>query len=453
MRYLPNSPQDIQHMLNTIGVSNIDELFRCIPADQRTEHPDDSPGLPECQLRRYIEGLAARNKHFCVMLASAGAPFHAVPKAVETITSRSEFQTAYTPYQPEVSQGTLQAIFEFQTMVCELFGVDVANASMYDGATALGEALLLAVRVHKGKRSVVWVSEGIHPHARMVISTMLESFGGVSIRWLPLDEATGTTILPGPITTDVAAVALGYTNFLGVVEDIASMCQVARDGGALSVVSVTDPCHLGILEAPGKLGADIVVGEGMGIAGTSGMGGSGLGLMAARMEHVKQMPGRIVGQTVDNRGNTGYVLTLATREQHIRREKATSNICSNQALVALAFTVHMSLLGPSGLRDMAVLSLNRAKELRRGLLEIAGVRPLVSGPVMNEFALVFPNKADALRAHMAQNGIFFGVPLARFYPDRPQWKDAILLAATEMVCTADIEQTVLLAKDFYREGK
>ena len=150
MRYLPNSPQDIQHMLNTIGVSNIDELFRCIPADQRTEHPDDSPGLPECQLRRYIEGLAARNKHFCVMLASAGAPFHAVPKAVETITSRSEFQTAYTPYQPEVSQGTLQAIFEFQTMVCELFGVDVANASMYDGATALGEALLLAVRVHKG---------------------------------------------------------------------------------------------------------------------------------------------------------------------------------------------------------------------------------------------------------------------------------------------------------------
>ncbi len=453
MRYLPHSPEDIQHMLKTIGISDVQDLFRCIPADQRTEQPDDSPGLPECQLRRYIEGLAARNKDFCVVLAAAGAPFHAVPKAVDTIVSRSEFQTAYTPYQPEVSQGTLQAIFEFQTMVCELFGLDVANASMYDGATALGEALLLALRVHKGKRSEVWVSSGIHPHARLVLSTMLESFGGVSIRWLDLDPATGATILPAPVPATVAAVALGYTNFFGVVEDIAAMCKAAREAGALSVVSVADPCHLGILEAPGKLGADIVTGEGMGIAGTAGMGGPGLGLMAAREEHVKQMPGRIVGQTVDNRGNVGYVLTLATREQHIRREKATSNICSNQALVALAFTVHMSLLGPSGLRGMAVLSRNRALELRRGLLEIPGVRPLFTGPVMNEFALVFPGKAEALRAHMAQNGIFFGVPLARFYPDQPGYKDAILLAATETACAADITQTVLLAKDFYREGK
>jgi glycine dehydrogenase subunit 1 len=387
------------------------------------------------------------------MLASAGAPFHAVPKAVETIIGRSEFQTAYTPYQPEVSQGTLQAVFEFQTMVSELMGLDVSNASLYDGASAIGEALLLALRSHRGKRQTVWVSEGLHPHAQTVIRTMLHAFGEVNLRWLPLDENTGATLLPGPVTPDVAGVAIGYPNFLGVVEDVAAVTAAARAAGAVSIVSVTDPSHLGVLASPGQLGADIAVGEGMGLSGTAGMGGPGLGLMAVRDEFVKQMPGRIVGQTVDNRGNIGYVLTLATREQHIRREKATSNICSNQALVALAFTVHMSLLGPSGLKDMAVLSRNRAMELRRGLLEIPGVRPLVSGPVMNEFALVFPKNAEGLRAHLADNGIFFGVPLARFYPDKPAYKDAILIAATEMACRDDIAHTILLAKDFYREGK
>ncbi|PKN24505.1 MAG: aminomethyl-transferring glycine dehydrogenase [Deltaproteobacteria bacterium HGW-Deltaproteobacteria-22] len=453
MRYLPHSPQDIQHMLKTIGVEDVEELFRSIPRDQRTEKPDESPGLPECQLRRYIEGLSSKNKVFCVMLASAGAPFHAVPKAVETIIGRSEFQTAYTPYQPEVSQGTLQAVFEFQTIVTELMGLDVSNASLYDGASAVGEALLLALRVHKGKRRSVWVSEGLHPHAQTVIRTMLHAFGEVEIRWLPLDGKTGATLLPGPVTSDVAAVAVGYPNFLGVVEDVAAVAGAARQGGALSIVSVSDPSHLAVLASPGQLGVDIAVGEGMGISGTGGMGGPGLGLMAVRDEYVKQMPGRIVGQTVDSRGNPGYVLTLATREQHIRREKATSNICSNQALVALAFTVHMSLLGPAGLKDMAVLSRNRAMELRRGLLGIPGVRELVSGPVMNEFALVFPKNAEGLRSHMADNGIFFGVPLGRFYPGKPEYKDAILLSATETACRDDIAHAILLAKEFYREGK
>ncbi len=453
MRYLPHSPQDIQHMLQTIGVPDVEHLFRSIPRDQRTERPDDSPGLPECQLRRYLEGLAARNKNFCVSLASAGAPFHAVPKAVETIVGRSEFQTAYTPYQPEVSQGTLQAVFEFQTIVSELMGLDVSNASLYDGASAVGEALLLALRVHKGKRPVVWVSEGLHPHAKEVVRTMLHAFGDVTIQWLPLDPGTGATVLPGAVTADVAAVAVGYPNFLGVIEDIAAVSAAARSAGALSIVSVPDPANLGVLASPGALGADIAVGEGMGLAGTAGMGGPGLGLMAVRDEYVKQMPGRIVGQTVESRGGVGYVLTLATREQHIRREKATSNICSNQALVALAFTVHLSLLGPSGLRDLATLSRNRAMALRRGLLGIPGVRPLVTGPVMNEFALVFPRDAAGLRAHLADNGIFFGVPLARFCPERPEWREAILLAATETACPDDIAHTILLVKDFYREGK
>lgn len=453
MRYLPHSPQDIQHMLQMIGVPDVEHLFRSIPRDQRTERPDDSPGLPECQLRRYLEGLAARNKNFCVSLASAGAPFHAVPKAVETIVGRSEFQTAYTPYQPEVSQGTLQAVFEFQTIVSELMGLDVSNASLYDGASAVGEALLLALRVHKGKRPVVWVSEGLHPHAKEVVRTMLHAFGDVTIQWLPLDPGTGATVLPGPVTADVAAVAVGYPNFLGVIEDVAAVSAAARSAGALSIVSVPDPANLGVLASPGALGADIAVGEGMGLAGTAGMGGPGLGLMAVRDEFVKQMPGRVVGQTLESRGGVGYVLTLATREQHIRREKATSNICSNQALVALAFTVHLSLLGPSGLRDMATLSRNRAMALRRGLLGIPGVRPLVTGPVMNEFALVFPKDAAGLRAHLADNGILFGVPLARFSPERPEWREAILLAATETACPDDIAHTILLVKDFYREGK
>ncbi len=453
MRYLPHSPQDIEHMLKTIGVENVEELFRSIPEDQRCETPDNSPGLAECRLRRYLEGLAARNNVFCVTLASAGAPFHAVPKAVESIISRSEFQTAYTPYQPEVSQGTLQAIFEFQTIVSEIMGLDVANASLYDGASAVGEALLLAVRVHKNKRRHVWVSEALHPSTRAVVTTMLQAFGGVEITWMKVDPKTGKTLLPGPITPEVAAVAVGYPNFLGVIEDVAAIAAAARAAGALSIVNVPDPSCLAILASPGELEVDIATGEGMGLTGTAGMGGPGLGLMAVRDDFVKQMPGRIVGQTVDNRGNPGYVLTLATREQHIRREKATSNICTNQALVALAFTVHLSLLGPSGLYDMAVISRNRAVELRRGLLTIDGVRPLVDGPFFNEFALVFPGKAAALREHMAQNGFFFGVELAKLDPGHPEYKDAILLAATETACSDDIAAALLLAKEFYREGK
>lgn len=451
MRYIPHSEAEIREMLGVIGASSVEDLFRSIPANNRCVNETPSPGLSEHELRKKLEGMASLNRLHSIFMAGSGAVFHAVPAAVDNIISRSEFLTAYTPYQPEISQGTLQVIFEFQSTVCELFGLDVSNASMYDGASALGEAVLMAIRVLKEKRRRVLISSAVNPNYLRVVRTMVESFGGIDIEMLPIDEKTGATIYPDVIDPDVAAVVAPYPGFFGVVENLGPVTEKCRAAGAISICTMTDIAHLSILKSPGELGFDIATGEGMGIAGTSGMGGPSLGLMACKDSYVKQMPGRIVGQTIDSNGQTGYVLTLATREQHIKREKATSNICSNQALVALAFTVHMGLLGRQGLRNMAAASHSGLKKLTEKLLSIPGVSRPLSGPIFNEIALSFDCDIDGLRKHLSDKDILFGVPVRWFYPDLPGNEKMIVLCITEIVGDEDIDVAVSCVSE-YMEG-
>jgi glycine cleavage system P protein (glycine dehydrogenase) subunit 1 len=450
MRYLPHSSNEIEEMLETIGVSQIDELFTSIPKDHQSRESIPTKGLYEYKLKQTMESLAGKNRVYETVLAGGGAYFHSIPAAVDHIISRTEFLTAYTPYQPEVSQGTLQAVFEFQTMVAELMGLDVANASLYDAGSGLGEALLMAVRIHKNKRKKVLISKGIHPAYLKVVNTMLNFFGGIEVIELDYDEKTGITDLPEKIGEDVAALALGYPNFFGVIEPIDKAALLSHDAGALFVTVVQDAAVLGTLTSPGELGADICVAEGMSIAGTYGMGGPGVGLMACRKKLIKQMPGRIAGETIDANEDRGYVLTLATREQHIRRERATSNICSNQALVALAFAVHMSLLGADGLNRMNNLSINRTNELVDGLCSIDGIKLKYSSPFINEFIVDLPGQIDELREELGQSSILFGIPLKQFYPDNPLFENSLLIAVTETVTKEVVDTVVKTVADFYK---
>ncbi|MBN2723128.1 MAG: aminomethyl-transferring glycine dehydrogenase subunit GcvPA [Deltaproteobacteria bacterium] len=452
MRYLPHSDSEIKEMLEAIGVDDIEELFRSIPQSNRCIVESPSSGLTEHVLRRSMEELSGKNVLHEIMLAGSGASFHSIPSAVDNIISRSEFLTAYTPYQPEVSQGTLQAVFEFQTMVCELFGMDVSNASMYDGASALGEAILMANRIHKGKRSRVLVSRAINPNYLSVVKTMVESFGGIEIEFLDIDPDTGETIYPEDFSADISAVAVPYPGFFGVIENLETVTSKCSENGVLSICSMTDISLLSLFKSPGELGFDIATGEGMGLAGTSGMGGPSLGLMACKTDYTKQMPGRIVGQTIDSNGEDGYVLTLATREQHIKREKATSNICSNQALVALAFTVHMSLLGPDGFRNLGAGCKNATDALVKGLASIEGVKKVYSGPYFNEVTLSFRCDTRELRKYLSKHGILLGVMVKWFYPELQGADDMLVINANEMISDSDITKTIDLVRDFMEGG-
>ncbi|MDA3862851.1 MAG: aminomethyl-transferring glycine dehydrogenase subunit GcvPA [Deltaproteobacteria bacterium] len=451
MRYLPQSEFDIEKMLKEIGVDSIEELFASIPKEDKSTGVKLEKGRDELHLCRYFHSLATKNKVKDIILAGGGVYPHNFPAAAGSIVSRPEFATAYTPYQPEVSQGTLQAIFEFQTIVSELMQLEVANASMYDAGSALGEALLMAYRANREKRKKVLVSKAISPDYLQVVKTMLQSFGDIEIEYLPWDSKTGKTILPESLDKNVAAVALGYPNYFGVIEDITQMTALTSTKKALAITVSQDAAVLGMLEAPGNLGVDIAVAEGMSLAGTWGMGGPGVGLMATRKKYTKKMPGRIVGQTKDEEGNSGYVLTLATREQHIRREKATSNICTNQALVALAFTVHLSLLGSRGLTRINALMRNRALELYEELLAIKGVEPVFTGPFFSEFVLSFPGNTDELRKFMAAHGIVLGINLKKYSDVDSVFDNAIVLSTTELVETQDIEKTIKLIRQFYQD--
>jgi glycine dehydrogenase subunit 1 len=406
-----HTANDRRHLLETVGMPDVAALFAPIPPVLRQNGLDLAPGLSEQDARAAVEGLAALDRPAGPdSFLGAGCYRHFVPAAVRALASRAEFATAYTPYQPEVSQGTLQHTFEFQTCICELTGLPVANASLYDGPSALAEAAFMALRV-TGREQIL-VSAGVHPEAAQVVATYAAGPGFAVHEW-PLDAATGATAPSrDSVPPGVGAVLVQQPNCLGVVEDLELLARAAHGAGALLVVSA-DPATLGVLEAPGRLGTDIVVGDAGVFGSAPSFGGPSAGFLACTAAHLRQLPGRLVGQTTDADGRTCYTLTLQAREQHIRRAKATSNICSNQALNALAATIHLALLGPQGLRELGEICLLRAHYLQRALCALPGVRPSVSGPFFLEFALSLPCAATDFAAAMRSQGIDAGVPLAR----------------------------------------
>jgi len=439
--YIPNGERERMSMLGEMGLGSIDEVFSQVPPSLRLDKPLDLPeALPEMALISHIRGLADRDcdMDHCVSFLGAGVYDHFIPAAVDHILSRSEFYTAYTPYQPEISQGTLQAVFEYQTMICELTGMEAANASLYDGATAFAEAALLACRATR--RDTVLVSEGLHPHARQVLSTY-GRFCGFSLETLPLDTERGTTVLE-TVPEGAAAVLVSSPNFYGVIEDIAPLADKAHEAKAL-LVAGADPISLALIKPPGECGADIVVGEGQALGNSPSFGGPLLGFFAAREKYLRQMPGRVIGQTADHDGRTAYVMTLQTREQHIRRERATSNICSNEGLNALAAAVYMTLMGKEGLTQAANLCLQKSHYAQRQLLQISGISAPLSGPFFKEFVVSLPLPPATVNEALLQKGIVGGYALPEDGPVKNGW----LTAVTEKRTKAQIDTLVDAVKE------
>ena len=430
MRYHPHTPGDVRQMLDVCGVSSISDLFRSIPAKLRLERPLDVPAATdEVSLLAEFQRLAARNRTEHPPFIGAGAYAHHVPPVVDQLLLRGEFFTAYTPYQPEIAQGTLQALFEWQTFVTLLTGLEISNASMYDGASATAEAVLLATRATN--REKVVVSAALHPEYRKVLATYLASTGDeiVTVPYGP-DGRTDLDALDAAVDDRTAAVVLGYPNFFGVIDALPEAAAIAKRGGALAISATSEAVSLGLLQAPGALGADVAVGTLQSFGNGVSFGGPAPGFLAIREGLVRQMPGRVAGATVDRTGRRGFVLTLSTREQHIRREKATSNICTNAGLAALAATIHLSLLGKGGLAHLARLNHARGKQLRDAMKK-AGFGLRFSGPTFNEAAFEVGD-AQAVVDRMARKGIAAGVPLSRWYPDDPRMKGALLSVATEL---------------------
>ena len=437
MRYLPHTDEEIAEMLAVTGQQSLDNLFDHLPDSCRYEGSMEVPGpLSEWDLTAHLEELgesmftgASR-----AVLIGAGSYNHYVPEIVRSLAGRSEFLTAYTPYQPEMAQGTLQGIFEFQTLTARLLGTEVANASMYDGASALAEALLMALRIGKKKRTVA-VSSAIHPHYREVVETYLAP-GPFTIVEVGVGEDGRTDLSQLETIDDLAGVAVQSPNFFGVIEDHQALAAQTHDRGALYIGCFTEPLAFGLLKSPGSAGADIVCGEGQSFGMSQSFGGAGLGMFGCRQKHVRSMPGRVVGQTVDQDGKRGFVLTLSTREQHIRREKATSNICSNQGLCAMTAAIHMATLGRTGIHNLAKLNYDKAAYLQKGLLS-AGARKLFSGPVFNEFAVTFEDDFGPIRQRLLDRGIGAGVALEPYYPE---YQNSYLFCATETVSKALIDE-------------
>jgi glycine dehydrogenase subunit 1 len=439
--YTPHTPQDVAAMLAAIGgVRSIDDLFAHIPAGLRATGAVALPaGMTEAELRQKVEGLAARNggARGTAVFLGAGAYPHWIPALVDQILLRSEFATAYTPYQPEVSQGTLQATFEFQTFTALLLGLEIANASMYDGASATAEAVLMARRLLPGRR-VAWLARSLHPQYRATVATYLQGLTDVELREIPFaaDGRSNLDALRAGVGPDTLCAVLGYPNVFGVLDDVPGAAALVAGTGGLTITATTEPLALALVRSPGACGADIAVAEGQSFGLPVSYGGPGVGLFATRERHVRSMPGRIVGETVDTRGRRGYVLTLATREQHIRRERATSNICTNQALCALAVTAYLSLLGRGGLRSLAEANY-QAAHAAVARLEAAGVPARFTGPFFNEFVVEAPEAAARWEA-LARDGVVAGFPLGRWYPELD---GTLLLCVTE---THVAEQVVRL---------
>jgi glycine dehydrogenase subunit 1 len=443
MRYLPHTQEDVTEMLKAIGARSVDDLFVGIPRDLRLDRPLDlPPAMPEPVLVKHMEGLAKGDAPLSFL--GAGAYRHYVPAAVSQQLLRAEWYTSYTPYQPEISQGTLQAVFEYQTMVAELCGLDVANASLYDAATGVCEAVLMAARILP-KRPGVVLARTVHPEYRETLATYLKSTE-MAVTVVESDPTGGVDLaaLAAAVDDKTAVVVVQQPNFLGVLEDVAAVAKLAHDKGALCVVACPEPVALGVLEGPGKQGADIVTGEGLGLTGSLSLGGPGFGFFATTDKHVRQMPGRIVGETTDHDGQRGYVLTLSTREQHIRREKATSNICTNHGLMALAGAMTLSFYGPGGLRELAVQNMAKARYFF-GKLEEAGLRRLTTGPFFHESAFTIPGGVKMLSRLEAQ-GVVLGVPLARF--GEKAWpEEAVLVCVTDVQTREALDCAASTVKD------
>jgi glycine dehydrogenase subunit 1 len=433
--YIPHSDADRQDMLAAIGVRSVEELFADVPAHVRFPDLSLPPALSEMEARWELESLARNNFTAAdgPCFLGAGAYHHFVPAVVDAVLRRGEFYTAYTPYQPEVSQGTLQAIFEYQTMICALTGMEVSNASHYDGATATAEAVITAVNVHRMKRRKIVLSPYIHPEYRAVVRTYTQGMGLEIIGdW----QIGGFADL---LDQDTACVIVQYPDFLGRIEDLSPLAEAAHAVGALLVV-VADPIALGLLKPPGEFGADIVVGDGQGMGAGLNFGGPYLGFFATREEHVRRMAGRLVGQTVDAEGKRGFVLTLSTREQHIRREKATSNICTNQGLVALAAAVYMAALGKCGMRRMAELCYHKAHYAQQRIREINGFVVIDDKPFFKEFAVCCPCSVEKINDYLMQDwGIIGGYDLGRDYA---HLENHMLLCVTEMNTREEIDTLV-----------
>jgi glycine dehydrogenase subunit 1 len=447
MRYLPHTPEEIASMLGAIGKGSIDDLFSDIPEQARLSRALDlDPPMDEASLMRHIEDLSRNNRGSdLTCFLGAGAYDHHVPPAVDQLLLRSELYTAYTPYQAEVAQGTLQAIFEFQTITSEIFGLPVANASMYDAASAAAEAVLLAKRLTKRDR--VLVSDGVHPHHRATIGTYLSGIGAGRQAITPI--ALGTDGQPDmraieqSLGDDVAAIVIGYPNFYGCVTDVARIAEIAHNRGALLVTVTGDPFALSVLEPPGALGADIAVGEGQPLGLPVGYGGPYAGLFTCRdgRDYLQQIPGRVVGETVDKNGERGYVLTLSTREQHIRRDRATSNICTNAGLCALAVTIRMCLLGKRGFVEVGRQCLARAEYLKREIATVAGYSLVYpSTPTFNEMAVrVRGGSAARVVEALEPQGLLAGLDLGRVDPART---GELLIAVTERSSKSDMDRLV-----------
>lgn len=452
MRYLPLSDTDRQQMLSTVGASSIDELFQDVPDAARLDGPiRELPShASELAVDRHMSALARKNVTAgdVPFFLGCGAYRHHVPASADHIIQRGEFLTAYTPYQPEIAQGTLQVMFEFQTQVARLLGCDVANASMYDGSTACWEAIGMARRITRKTKAIL--SSGLHPHYVSVAKTMARFTGDDLEVGLPeLTASTDSERLIAAIDDQTSAVVVQYPDILGRIEDLTPLAEAAHAKGALLIVVVTEPVALGLIRSPGEMGADIVVGEGQSIGVGLQFGGPYVGLFATREKYVRQMPGRLAGETVDAEGKRGFVLTLSTREQHIRREKATSNICTSSVLCALAFSVHMTLLGEKGLRQLAEINHARAVKVADRLSTIAGV-DLVNASFFNEFTVRLPVAARPAVHALAERGVLGGVSLGRLYPGESALENGLVVAVTETVTDQDIDALESALKEVVR---
>ena len=410
--YCPHTPEEIQEMLAAIGVQSIEDLFAPIPAELRCTTFNLPPGMSEFETYAKLQQLADDNCRNLSLFIGGGFYDHVIPASVDHLSGRAEFYTAYTPYQPECSQGTLQALFEYQTAICRLTGLDVSNASLYDGATALAEAALMAMR--STNRSKVLVDGCVSPIARQVLATYLSYHDAELVELPPLDGLLNRAELAAQLDDRTAALLVQYPNVFGCVEDFSGLADQAHTKGTLLVTAVY-PIALGLLKSPGELGADIAVGDGQSLGNPLSFGGPSFGFIAASKAHIRNMPGRIVGETVDKNGERGFVLTLQAREQHIKRHKATSNICSNQSLCALRGLIFLSAIGKQGLADLARLNYDKAEYAKACLAALPGVTVLQTAPTFNEFTVSLPKPAEQVVATLLSKGIAAGLPLGPLY--------------------------------------
>jgi len=438
MRYLPHTNTEIKEMLKIIGAFNIEDLFASIPKELRTaKQLNLGPQLSEIALLEHLKTLSRNNRNAedTLSFLGGGAYRHYVPAAVSELASRTEFVTPYTPYQPEISQGTLQVMFEYQTMMCRLFGMDVSNASNYDAATSVAEAVLMARRVGK-KRRTICLPDNLHPEYREVVSTVLGK-NDPDVHILPSENGLfNRNALKDLLNDNLAAVVVQFPNFFGIAEDFKDIAEMAHKAGGLFVAAVAEPLSLSLLSPPGSWGADIAVGEGISFGLPVNFGGPTLGIFTAKEALLRNMPGRICGQTLDAEGRRGFVLTMSTREQHIRREKATSNICTNHALCATTAAIYLSLLGKNGLIELSKINLDKAEYAKKALTKINGVRLKFSVPTFNEFVIELPRPAATVLQTLLKDNIFGGIDLGRWYP---ALKNCILVCVTEMNSKRDID--------------